>query len=295
MSGPADAPIGVFDSGIGGLTVVRELLQQMPEEGIVYFGDTARVPYGTKSADTVTRFSRENALFLERMRVKFLIVACNSASALALPTLQREFRIPMIGVIEPGARAAAAATRNGRIGVIGTQATIGSRAYDAAIHKIDDKLEVVGKACPLFVPLAEEGWVEGEVAESVARTYLAEVLDHGIDTLILGCTHYPLLKDTLQRVVGDDVTLVDTAVETITEVQTRLVDSGLRRGGTGSGEPDLGESNRGEPGRGEHAYYVSDVPGQFRQVGERFLGHGLEPLVWVDQNDLPWYERGASR
>lgn len=272
-----ERPIGVFDSGIGGLTVVRELLAALPHESIVYFGDTARVPYGTKSADTVTRFSRENTHFLFRRGIKGLIVACNTSSALALPSLQRDWELPILGVIQPGARAAARTTRNRRVGVIGTTATIGSRAYEAALREIDPSIEVLGRACPLFVPLAEEGWTSGHVVEDIARTYLAPLLESGIDTLILGCTHYPLLKDVIQTVAGNRVTLVDTALETVAEVERLFAERGQLRPASAN------------PAR--HEYFVSDVPAQFREVGERFLGKPIDSLVWVDQNDVPWYER----
>ena len=295
----AQAPIGVFDSGIGGLTVVRQLLTHLPDEDVVYFGDTARVPYGIKSAETVTRFSRENTQFLLRRGVKMVVVACNSASAMALDSLQREYDLPILGVIDPGATAAVAATRNGRIGVIGTQATVGSRAYERAIAKQDSQIQVVARSCPLFVPLAEEGWTEGEVPEKVARQYLAPLLDAGIDTLILGCTHYPILEETIQKVAGDGVTLIDTAVATVREVAIRLDEIGLRAGRDdpastteppSQGGPSSGSTARVAPGR-LREYYVSDVPAEFRKVGERFLGQELQSLVWVDQDDLPWYER----
>lgn len=270
-----DRPIGVFDSGIGGLTVVRQLLASLPDESILYFGDTARVPYGIKSAETVTRFTREAAHFLIRRNIKALIVACNSASACALPALQREWELPIMGVILPGARAAAAATRRKRVGVLGTPATIGSGAYEAALAAIDPSIEVRGKACPLFVPLAEEGWTEGTVPEEAARVYLQPLLEWGADTLVLGCTHYPLLKDTLQKVAGPKVTLIDTAIETVSEVRDLLAQRELLA----------------EGGSAVHEFYVSDVPAQFRTVGERFLGQPIETLRWIDQDDLPWYER----
>jgi glutamate racemase len=270
-----DRPIGVFDSGIGGLTVVRQLLASLPEESILYFGDTARVPYGIKSAETVTRFTREAAHFLIRRDIKALIVACNSASACALPALQREWELPIMGVILPGARAAAAATHRKRVGVLGTPATIGSGAYETALAAIDASIEVRGRACPLFVPLAEEGWTEGPVPEEAARVYLQPLLEWGADTLVLGCTHYPLLKETLQKVAGPEVTLIDTAIETVSEVRDLLAQRELLA----------------EAGSAVHEFYVSDVPAQFRTVGERFLGQPIETLRWIDQDDLPWYER----
>ncbi|MCC7142000.1 MAG: glutamate racemase [Candidatus Eisenbacteria bacterium] len=272
----ADRPIGVFDSGIGGLTVVRQLLSFLPDEDIVYFGDTARVPYGTKSPETVTRFTREAARFLAHRGVKCLVLACNTASALALPALREDFELPMAGVILPGARAAGRATRNRRIGVIGTVATVRSGAYEAAIRELDPAIEVRAAACPLFVPLAEEGWIEGEVVEQAARIYLAPLLASGVDTLILGCTHYPLLKTAIARIAGPEVTLIDTAEETVREVEAMLRSEGLRR------------DARAE---GHHRFFVSDVPAQFSEVGARFLGRPLSSVEWVRQEDLPWYER----
>lgn len=273
-----DRPIGVFDSGIGGLTVVRQLMAHLPREHILYFGDSARVPYGTKSPETVTRFSIENARFLVRRDVKFVVVACNTASALALPVLQRRFDVPMIGVIEPGARAAVQVTRNKRIGVIGTLGTIASGAYERLILGLDGACTVTEVPCPLFVPLAEEGWTDGPVVEQVARIYLEPLLETGIDTLILGCTHYPLLKEVIARVAGRGVTLVDTAEETVRMVRQQLESLGLLRDG-----PEAGE--------GERRFFVSDIPAQFSQVGGRFLGTPIMQVEWVDQSDLPWFER----
>jgi glutamate racemase len=273
-----DRPIGVFDSGIGGLTVVRQLMAHLPREHILYFGDSARVPYGTKSPETVTRFSIENTRFLVRREVKFVVVACNTASALALPVLQRRFEVPMIGVIEPGARAAVRATRNKRIGVVGTIGTIASGAYERLILALDAGCTVAEVACPLFVPLAEEGWTDGPVVEQVARIYLEPLLESGIDTLILGCTHYPLLKDVIARAVGRGVTLVDTAEETVRLVRQQLESLGLLRDDPGAGE-------------GARRFFVSDIPAQFSQVGGRFLGTPIMQVEWVDQSDLPWFER----
>lgn len=203
--------IGVFDSGIGGLTVVRQMQRLLPHEQIIYLGDTARVPYGTKSAETVTRFACEDAAFLTEQGVKALVVACNSASASALPELGERFELPTFGVILPGAIAANEATRNGHIGVIGTQATIRSGAYERLVGELNHELRVTSCACPLLVPLVEEGWLDHAVTEAVLREYLAPMLAEGIDTLVLGCTHYPLLKETIARVAGPEVTLVDSA------------------------------------------------------------------------------------
>lgn len=272
-----DRPIGVFDSGIGGLTVVRRLMEHLPAEQIVYFGDSARVPYGTKSPETVTRFSVENARFLIRRGIKFLVVACNTASSVAMPELRRRFDLPMTGVIEPGVAAAVAATRNGKIGVIGTSATIASGSYERMIREADSTCGVTVAACPLFVPLAEEGWTGGSVVEQIAHLYLDPLLGSGIDTLILGCTHYPLLKETIASVAGEAVTLIDTADETVGLVRRMLEDHDILRDPAG--------------GSGERRFFVSDVPAQFNQVGSRFLGCPFLDIERVDQGDLPWYER----
>jgi glutamate racemase len=269
-------PIGIFDSGIGGLTVVRQLMRRLPAEDILYFGDSARVPYGTKSPETVTRFSIENARFLVRREIKFLIVACNTASAMSLPVLRQRFEVPMIGVIEPGARAAVAATRNRRVGVIGTIGTIRSGAYRERIAALDPSCSLFESACPLFVPLAEEGWTDGPVVEQIARIYLDPLRESGIDTLILGCTHYPLLKEAIARATGPDVVLVDTAEETVRLVREELSARGLLR------------STERE---GARRFYLSDIPAQFRVVGGRFLGQEISEVERVDQSDLPWFER----
>ena len=273
---PRERPIGVFDSGIGGLTVVREILAQLPAEHVLYFGDAARVPYGSKSAETVTRFSIENAHFLLRRGIKFLVVACNTASALALPVLARRFEIPMVGVIAPGAREAVRKTRNRKIGVIGTAGTIGSRAYESAVAELDPACSVDGVACPLFVPLAEDGWTEGDVPRRIAKTYLDPLLERGVDTVILGCTHYPLLRPVIAEVLGPSISLVDTAQSTVGEVRGQLDLLGLRRA---------------QDGTGDHRFFLSDIPARFAEVGGRFLGTAIEDLTWIEQSDLPWYER----
>lgn len=251
-------PIGVFDSGIGGLTVLGELLKRLPGETYVYFGDTARVPYGTKSADTVRRFSRDNVRLLLDHGVKMVVVACNTASAEALPELEREFDIPFVGVIDPGVRAAVKATRNGRIGVIGTAGTIRSGAYQLGIRSIRPDADVTPAACPLFVPLAEEGWTNNEIAYAAARKYLSVYDNVGIDTLVLGCTHYPLLKDVIGRVMGPDVSLVDSAVETACAVE-RVLDEDAAR----------------SPQGGEFRIILSDTSPVFEDVGRRFLGRDV--------------------
>ncbi|MBN1165295.1 MAG: glutamate racemase [Candidatus Krumholzibacteriota bacterium] len=253
-------PIGVFDSGIGGLTVVRELIEKLPGEEIIYFGDTARLPYGTKSPEAVLRFARENLAFLKSKDVKLIVVACNTASSLALPRLDKE-DIPLVGVLLPGARGAAAVTRNGRVAVIGTTATIHSRAYENALQGINPTLAIWSKACPLFVSLVEEGWLEDDITLQVAQRYLETLPDFGADTLVLGCTHYPLLKKVISRVVGDGITLVDSARETAIEVERVLEETGLKNDREGGGSISV---------------FVSDIPYLFKQVGERFLGRPLE-------------------
>jgi glutamate racemase len=260
-----ERPIGVFDSGIGGLTVLKELLDHLPGESFVYFGDTARVPYGTKSGDTVRRFSRENVRFLLERGVKSIVVACNTASAEALPMLQREFSVPIVGVIEPGVRAAAEASGTGRIGIIGTAATIRSGAYQAGIAQIRDAAEVTAAPCPLFVPLAEEGWIDHHVTEMVAREYLKEFRDSDIDTLVLGCTHYPLLKPVIGRVMGSLVRLVDSAVETAREMK-RVIHS-----------RDLAGSN----GNGHFNVILSDTSPTFEDIARRFLGRDIPDIELV--------------
>lgn len=256
-----DAPIGVFDSGIGGLTVVRELLRQLPNEDIVYFGDTARVPYGPKSPETVTRFSREITTFLLEQGVKAVVIACNTATAHALEILRREFDIPIIGVVEPGSRAATQASAKRRIGVIGTQGMVGSHAYDRAIHAIDPNVEVLSQACPLFVPFAEEGWFEHEAIRLVAQDYLTPLSHSDIDTLVLGCTHYPLLKPLLAEVLGPSVRLIDSAEETAAETARTL--AGAHLTANAGADPS-------------YRFVASDDPLQFLQLGQRFLGGTME-------------------
>ncbi|HER43084.1 MAG TPA: glutamate racemase [Candidatus Eisenbacteria bacterium] len=266
MGEEAGKPIGVFDSGIGGLTVVRELMQRLPNEEIVYFGDTARLPYGTKSPETVLRFSRQNLSFLKDRNVKLIVVACNTASSVALSTLVEEEEMPVVGVLLPGARAAARTTRNKRVGVIGTPATIRSGAYEQALREIEPGIEIWSLPCPLFVPLAEEGWLDNEVTYLTAKYYLEPLASFGADTLVLGCTHYPLLAGVIGRVVGEKVALVDSARETALEVERILSAKGL---GNDSGVP------------GKIHVYVSDVPYLIREVGERFLGRPIERIERV--------------
>jgi glutamate racemase len=241
---------------------MRELLHRLPGESFIYLGDTARVPYGNKSPQTVIKFSRENAAFLIERGVKLIVVACNSASAAALPTLQSVLPVPVIGVIEPGIQAAVAATQSACVGVIGTMGTIRSGAYQDGIKKLSPSIEVHAKSCPLFVPLAEEGWVDGEVAELVARKYLSDFMEKGIDALVLGCTHYPLLHDVIGRVMGPGVTLVDSAVETAKKVVEVL-------------EAD---EILGDEAKGDFTVHLSDVSPTFKEVGERFLGRDISKI-----------------
>jgi glutamate racemase len=260
------APIGVFDSGIGGLTVVRELIRQLPNESIIYFGDTARVPYGPKSPDTVLRYSREITEFLKGQGIKAMVIACNTATAHALDALRAENDLPIIGVIQPGARAAAKATTGGRVGVIGTYGTINSHAYERAILEEAPGTSVTAIACPLFVPLAEEGWLETDATSLVAKEYLSEFVDAKIDTLVLGCTHYPLLKRVIGKTVGRDVRLIDSAEETAAETGRVLRDAGLAHAETHDAR---------------YRFIASDAPEQFLRVGQRFLGASIDRVETV--------------
>ena len=217
-----NAPIGVFDSGVGGLTVAREIMRQIPNELIVYFGDTARVPYGSKSKDNIIKFSRQIIRFLQTENVKAIVIACNTASALALDEMQQEFDLPILGVVKPGAKVAVETTANKRIGLIGTEANIRSGVYTRYIKSLDDEAKVFEKACPLFVPLVEEGWLHDDITLQVASRYLEELKEKDIDTLIMGCTHYPLIRSTIRKVMGDKVNLVNPAYETAIELKNLL-------------------------------------------------------------------------
>jgi len=268
MNSTAPLPIGIFDSGIGGLTVVRQIHRVLPHEDIVYLGDTARVPYGTKSPGTVVRFACEDTRFLIQQNVKAVVVACNTVSAWALPTLERQFAVPIFGVIIPGAQAALKKTRNGRIGVIATTTTIRSQAYSRAILAGDDTARVFARACPLLVPLVEEGWTEQKVIRTILRTYLAPLLSAGIDTLVLGCTHYPLLKRTIRSVAGNEVALVDSADSCAQFLSEKLHSANLL--------------DKGRRRRGVIKPFVTDEVERFDELAGRFLGLPTEPARKVD-------------
>ncbi len=262
-----EKPIGFFDSGIGGLTVLKEVFSLLPEENTLYLGDTARVPYGIRSAETVIRYSFENTDFLVSKGIKLLVVACNTASAVSLEEIKKRLHLPVIGVIEPGSRAAVRATRNRKIGVIGTEATINSSAYSRTIREMDNSIEVFGLPCPLFVPLVEEGFTDDEIAEMVAGRYLKDLIEMGIDTLVLGCTHYPLLKGVISRVMGEGIVLIDSAKETALGIRDTLMRDGmLSKAGS-------------EPSR---MFFVTDSPERFVRVGERFLGNKIEHIQKIN-------------
>ena len=261
-----DKPIGIFDSGIGGLTVVKEVARLLPCEDLVYFGDTARVPYGVKSKETIIKFSLENTLFLLQKDVKMIVIACNTSSSLALPIIRKHFKIPILGVIMPGAKEAVYATKNGRIGVIGTRATVNSRAYEEEIHRLDNSMKVFCQSCPMFVPIVEEGWFQDAVASKIVAKYLAPMKARGVDTLILGCTHYPLLKPKIQAFMGKSVMLVDSAQQAAVEVKQVLSQEGL-----------LTKSQA----RGQRSYFVSDEVALFANVAKRFLGEELKNVQKV--------------
>lgn len=260
-------PIGVFDSGVGGLTVVKELSYEVPSENIVYFGDTARLPYGIKSKETIIKFSLENVLFLLRQNVKLIVIACNTVSSIALSVLKRHFKVPIIGVIEPGIKQAFAGTKPQFIGVIGTRATIRSGAYERAMRKLKPSIKVISKECPLFVPLAEEGWLNEKVTLDVATHYLEVFKKNEVDTLILGCTHYPILRATIQKVVGKNVRLIDSAKAVALEVKKVLADKGLLNA---------------KKAKAEYYFYVSDELTNFSVMGKRFLGRKLNNVRLVN-------------
>ena len=281
--------IGIFDSGVGGLTVVREIWAQLPNESTVYLGDTARIPYGTRSPSTVIRYASACAKVLLDRSVKLMIVACNTASACALEPLREQVDIPVLGVVEPGAREAAGQTRNGRVGVIGTVGTIRSGEYERAILAADPSIEVFEKACPLFVPLAEEGWTRGAVPRAIADEYLSELRRSGIDTLVLGCTHYPLLRDAIAETIGGDITLVDSAAAHIDVVlpgythlqQAQPVLFGHYALALFWMLAALGEEVDGDQ-EASHTFLASDSPRSFSEVGHAFLAQPVDNVEWVD-------------
>lgn len=264
MEKKCEAPIGVFDSGVGGLTVAREIMRQIPDERIVYFGDTARVPYGSKSPNTIIRYSRQIIRFLRTKNVKAIVVACNTASAFALETIKPELDIPIIGVVKPGAKVAAQTTQNGKIGVIGTEGTIRSEIYTKTIHRENKDAQVMGRACPLFVPLVEEGWIKDPVTVAVAERYLQPFKESDIDTLILGCTHYPLLRSTVREIMGEGVNLVNPAYETAVELRRLLAEQGIANDGK--------IQNREE----KYQFYVSDAAEKFMQFANSILPYDIE-------------------
>lgn len=262
----AGAPIGVFDSGLGGLTVAKEILRVLPHESLAYLGDTARVPYGIRSPETVMRYAREGTRFLMSKGVKLLVIACNTVSAVGLDAVREVSSVPVVGVIEPGARAAASRTHTRKVGVIGTEATVRSAAYQRAIHDIAPEVQVHSSPCPLFVPLVEEGWLEGEVTELVAARYLKDMNERDIDALVLGCTHYPLLAPVIAKALRPGIALINSATETAASVQAELLRMGLLA------SPDALAS---------HKFYVTDSPEKFRHVGERFLGTSIDDITKV--------------
>ncbi len=266
------APIGVFDSGAGGLTVAREIMRQLPQERIIYFGDTARVPYGSKSRETIVRYSRQIIHFLESKGVKAIVVACNTASAFALEALRPEMKMPIIGVVKPGAKVAAEITNNGRIGVIGTEGTVGSHIYTEMIHRHNPRASVLGKACPLFVPLVEEGWLKDPVTIEVAKRYLAYFRESDIDTLILGCTHYPLLRSMIGEIMGDKVSLVNPAYETAQWLKRLLAQHGISNDGKEEKEP-------------MYQFYVSDAAEKFKNFANSILPCEIEEaqLIHIEE------------
>lgn len=258
--------IGIFDSGLGGLTVLKEIEKVLPNEDIIYFGDTARVPYGPRSSETVTKYTFQSINFLLENNIKAIVIACNTSSARSLTNAQNRYNIPIIGVVKPGAKAAFLATKNKKIGIIGTQGTISSKAYDKEISILDKNIEVFSNACSLFVPLVEEGWAGTDIAEMIARKYLDYFTDKDIDTLVLGCTHYPILIDTIKKIVKDKIMLINPAVETAIELQKMLEKNNLLN--------DKREC--------ENKYFVSDLPESFQKIGEEFLNKKFDNITKIE-------------
>ncbi|OGS46987.1 MAG: glutamate racemase [Elusimicrobia bacterium RIFOXYD2_FULL_34_15] len=266
-NGIRNNPIGVFDSGVGGLTVVKELVRVLPHENIIYFGDTARVPYGTKSKEAVIKFSNEIVDFLMSKNVKLILVACNTASAVALDNITEKAKIKVVGVIESGVNAAISVSKKKKVGVIGTEATIKSKAYENCIKKTDRNFKVVNRACPLFVPLVEEGWINNRASGIIANEYLKFVKKSGVDTVILGCTHYPLLKKTISKVLGRQIQLVDSASEVAKKIKYILANENL-----------INISNK----KGNKRFFVSDAPQKFKKLGEMFLNEKIRSVIKVN-------------
>ncbi len=264
-------PIGVFDSGIGGLTVVKRFLSSLPNENIIYFGDTARVPYGSKSNSTVIEYSIQDAKFLMSKNVKAIVVACNTASSVAIEELRKTFDVPVIGMIGAGSKSAIHFTKNKRVGVIGTRATISNNAYSKRIKFLDPSIEVFEKACPLFVPLAEEGWINHDATYKIAQEYLKELREKEIDTLVLGCTHYPILSEVIQKVIGVNVKLIDSGIASAEVVKVELVKN------------DLLTENKSN---GQSEFYVSDIPTKFKEIAELFLGKPVNDIHKVELETL---------
>jgi glutamate racemase len=262
-----DAPIGIFDSGVGGLTVFRAIERRLPHESLIYLGDTARIPYGTRSRETVERYALEDVAFILSKNVKAIVIACNTASAHAAERLARECPVPVLGVIQPGARRAVEKTRTGYIGVIATEGTVASGAYEQAMVRARSGLEIISRACPLFVPLAEEGWVNHPVTRQVAEEYLAELRASRVDTLVLGCTHYPILRPIIEDVMGDQITYIDSGEAVAEEVVRLLSELELAR------EEGLARTEE---------FYVTDSAARFRRVAELFLGRPLESVSMVE-------------
>lgn len=260
------SPIGIFDSGIGGLTVAKSLFKLLPNENIIYLGDSARLPYGTKSKETVILYSIECLKFLLKQKVKLIVIACNTSSAISVPFLRKITKIPIIGVIEPGAYAATLSSKSGKIGVIGTRATINSGAYQKEIRKLNKKSKVYSQSCSMFVQLAEDGWTDNQVAKLTAKEYLSDLKKSSIDTLIMGCTHYPILRDTIQETVGKKIQLIDPGEETAKEAQRILEDNSL-----------LNPQKK----NGYHKFFVTDFPVNFKQISERFLGKKIKEVKKV--------------
>ncbi|HKP85046.1 MAG TPA: glutamate racemase [Blastocatellia bacterium] len=266
-----DSPIGIFDSGVGGLTVFRAIERRLPNESLIYLGDTARVPYGTRSLATVERYALEDAAFIHSKKVKAIVIACNTISALAANRLRQEYALPVIGVIRPGARRAVEMSRNGYVGVIATEGTISSGAYERAMLSMRSGLEIISRACPLFVPLAEEGWANHPVTRQVAEEYLAEIRASRVDTLVLGCTHYPILRPVIEDAMGGQVNFVDSGEAVAEQVATVLQEQGLLRA---TDEPRTEE------------FYVTDSASRFRRVAELFLGRPLETIESVELGNI---------